>query len=121
MEWVGGDTTENLTPGAIWGYILAAASAIVLLCNAAEKIALAVKSAKAPVEKRDNEIEAIKQDISDIKKKLETDKQRLDDSANSNHVTQKALLALLEHGLHGNNVDQMTAAKKELETYLINH
>jgi hypothetical protein len=31
------------------------------------------------------------------------------------------MLALLEHGINGNNIDQMREAKKGVETYLISH
>ena len=50
---------ENFTPGEIWTTILAIASAFVLLSNAAEKIAKAVRAAKAPNEKQDERIKAL--------------------------------------------------------------
>lgn len=112
---------ENITPSALWSLVLAAASALVLIANAAEKIVLAVKAAKAPELKQDEEIQKLKADVKDIKAKLEKDKARLDDSQNANHITQEALLALLEHGLNGNNVEQMNKAKDKLQNYLINH
>ena len=47
------------------------------------------------------------------------DKARLDAIEEGNRVTQKALLALLSHGIDGNDVDSMRQAKGELEEYLI--
>lgn len=104
----------------IWAWVLAAASAIVLLSNAAEKIAKAVKAAKAPNEEQDRRLTAAEKDIADIKGFLANDKKRLDSLEEGNRVTQRALIALLGHGLDGNNQKEMAAAKADLESYLIN-
>lgn len=105
----------------IWAWVSAVLAGIVLVGNAADKIGKAWKAVKAPENSQNDRLDKVEKDVSDIKAKLERDNRRLDDNANANHVTQEALLALLEHGLHGNNIDQMTKAKKSLETYLINH
>lgn len=104
----------------VWAWVLAAASAIVLLSNAAEKIAKAVKAAKAPNEEQDRRLTAAEKDIADIKGFLANDKKRLDSLEEGNRVTQRALIALLGHGLDGNNQKEMASAKAELESYLIN-
>ena len=36
-----------------------------------------------------------------------------------NRVTQKAILALLAHGIDGNDIEAMQDAKKDMEKYLI--
>lgn len=112
---------DTITPGVIWGYILSAAGAIVLISNAIEKVIIGIKSVKAPEQKQNEEIQEIKKDVAEIKQNLEKDKARLDKSDDSNRVTQEALLALLEHGINGNNIDQMSKAKDNLQKYLINH
>lgn len=112
---------EHVTIGQLWPVILAAASALVLLANAAEKIVLAVKAIRAPEQHQSQQIRNLQAEVADMKDRLARDKARLDDSENANHVTQEALLALLEHGLNGNNVEQMTRAKSKLQNYLINH
>lgn len=104
----------------VWAWVLAAASAIVLLSNAAETIAKAVKAAKAPNEEQDRRLTAAEKDIADIKGFLANDKKRLDSLEEGNRVTQRALIALLGHGLDGNNQKEMAAAKADLESYLIN-
>ena len=104
----------------VWAWVLAAASAIVLLSNAAEKIAKAVKAAKAPNEAQDRRLTAAEKDIADIKGFLANDKKRLDSLEEGNRVTQRALIALLGHGLDGNNQKEMATAKADLESYLIN-
>lgn len=116
---------ENLNPWEVLlllgGLVMAAAGIINTVGTAAEKVAKAYKTAKAPEETQNERLEKVEAEIKEIKGKLDKDKERLDDSAKANHVTQEAILALLEHGLHGNNVQQMTTAKNNLEKYLINH
>ena len=111
---------ENWTPAEVWAAILAAASAIVLISNAAEKIAKAIKAAKAPGEQIDKRIEELEKRMEKAEKKLENDRQHFDAIDASNRVTQVALLALLDHGIDGNNLKQMQQAKEELQTHLIN-
>jgi len=108
------------TPAEIWAAILAAASAIVLLANAAEKIGKAVQNAKAPNLQQNQRIEALEKRMEAAEKKLDNDKHHFDAIDASNRVTQVALLALLDHGIDGNNIDQMQHAKEELQTHLIN-
>lgn len=104
-----------------WAWVSAILAGIVLIGNAAEKMGKAFKAVKAPETAQNDRLDKVEKDVRDIKEKLERDNRRLDDNANANHVTQEALLALLEHGLHGNNIDQMNQAKQHLEKYLINH
>lgn len=111
---------ENLTPTTIWTIILAAASAIVLLANAGEKIVAAVKAAKAPGNKQDARIEALENWRQTVDTKLNRDNDRLDSIEEGNRASQRALLALLDHGIDGNNIEQMHHAKEELQNHLIN-
>lgn len=111
---------ENMTPAQIWAAALAVASAIVLLLNAAEKIAKVVQAIKAPNAQQNERLEALEGRMNDVEKKLENDKRHFDAIDASNRVTQVALLALLDHGIDGNNIDQMQHAKEELQTHLIN-
>ena len=106
--------------GIVVGGILALAGAITTLGSAAEKVAKVIRAAKAPNAEQDRRLTAAENDIKDIKGFLANDKKRLDSLEGGNRVTQRALLALLGHGLDGNNQKQMLAAKEELETLLIN-
>jgi septal ring factor EnvC (AmiA/AmiB activator) len=104
-----------------WPTILAAASAIVLLSNAVEKIVKAVKAAKAPEQRQNDEINEIKKRLDSVEKELSRDEKHLKDVRECNHVITKGVLALLDHGINGNNIDQMKDARHDVETYLINH
>jgi hypothetical protein len=106
--------------GLVVGGVLAIAGAISTLGGAAEKIAKVIRAAKAPNDEQDRRITEAEKDIAEIKGFLKIDKKRLDALEEGNRVTQRALLALLGHGLDGNNQKQMEEARAELESHLIN-
>ncbi len=112
---------ENLTPALIIGGILALAGAISTIGTAVEKIVKVVRAAKAPEKAQNAEIEDIKIRLDRVEHKLENDKKQIADAKECNHVLTKGMLALLEHGINGNNIDQMRDAKNGVEAYLINH
>ena len=107
----------DLTPAEIWTGLLAAASAIVLLSNAAEKIGKAIQTAKAPNVRQDERITDLEDWRKGVDSKLAEDKKRLDIIDTGNRATH---LALLDHGIDGNNIEQMQHAKEELQNHLIN-
>jgi hypothetical protein len=110
---------QNLNPAEIWAVILAAASAFVLISNAVEKIVRAVKAAKAPNDRQNERLDELERELEEVKRKLNRDNDRLGDMDKGSRATMHAILALLDHGIDGNNIDQMKAAKVELLTYLI--
>ncbi len=116
---------ENLTIGqtviVVIGAILALCGAISTIGGAVEKIFKMVKTAKAPEQRQDDEIQGIKMRLDKVERKLENDKLAIADSKECNHVLTKGMLALLEHSINGNNLDQMKEARKDVNTYLINH
>lgn len=115
---------ENLSPGQLLvifcGIILAVAGAVNTLGSAAEKIAKAWRAAKAPNDTQDERLAALEHHMKEVDEYLAMDKRRLDTMDEGNRVTQRALLALLAHGIDGNNVEQMEKAKSALEEHLIN-
>lgn len=111
---------DNITPGAIMTLVLAGASGFVLIANAVEKIVKAVKAAKAPNLKQDERLNALEAWRADVDRKLMNDNIHLTNIDSDNRVTQRALLALLDHGIDGNNIEQMQHAKEELQDHLIN-
>lgn len=111
---------ENLTPGAIIAAVLAVASAVLLLAQAIEKIINAVKAARAPNLKQDERLDALEAWRAEVDRKLMNDNVHLANIDSDNRVTQRALLALLDHGIDGNNIKQMQHAKEELQDHLIN-
>ena len=105
----------------VWAWVLAAASAVVLLSNAIEKIIKAVKAANAPNIAQDEKIRKLDERLVVVEKHLRNDDTRLKLMEQEHRAVLQSLLALLDHGLGGNNIEQMKAAKKELVHSLTNH
>lgn len=111
---------DKMTPAEIWTAVLAMASAIVLLSNAAEKIGKAVQTAKAPNLEQNERLDKLERHMEEIDGYLDHDHKRIESIENGNRATQRALLALLDHGIDGNNIKQMQDAKEALQNHLIN-
>lgn len=101
-----------------WTLLLSGASAVVLIWSAVKTVLEIVKAAKAPNDKQNERIEALEawQKIVDVK--LNNDNERLDAIVSDNRITQRALLALLDHGIDGNNIKQMQDVKDDLYMHL---
>ena len=109
-----------MTPTTIWTTVLAIASAVVLLSNAAEKIVKAYKTARAPNDQQNERLDALEEWKRIVDHKLNRDNERLSNIEEGNRATARALLALLDHGIDGNNIKQMQDAKESLQNHLIN-
>lgn len=101
----------SFTPSEVWGWVLAACVAIVTIAGAAGVISKIIIAVKKPNKDQNQRLE-------NLEKWFETDKKGLASIEDGNRVTQRAILALLDHGLGGNNTDQMRKAKDALQTYL---
>ncbi len=102
-----------------WAVILAIASAILLIANAGEKIVQAIKAVQFPGKEQNNRLSALETWRKEVDTKLSNDNARFESLDQSNRVTQRALLALLDHSIDGNNIEQMQHAKEELQNHLI--
>ena len=134
---------ENLTPGQLFlvavGLLLAVAGFINTVGSALEKVAKALKAAKAPNEAQDErlaELESWRKEMdavnlparvdgletwrTEAKSMLTNDKRELAAIHDGMKVSHLAQLALLDHALNGNNIDQMQGAKDALQKYLAN-
>lgn len=115
---------ENMTPGqillALAGLLLAAAGFVNTVGSALDKIAKAVKAVKAPNAAQDDRLDELETRMDRVENKLNNDHARFEGMDTGNRITQRALLALLDHGIDGNNIEQMQHAKEELQNHLIN-
>ena len=115
---------ENLTPGEIVllviGGLLASAGFVNTVGAAVERIAKAVNAAKAPQATQDDRLDALEKWREDVDRRLDKGHQHFATLDDGSRVTQLALLALLDHGIDGNNITQMQHAKEELQNHLIN-
>jgi hypothetical protein len=121
----------NLTPGQIFlvciGVLLAIFGFINTAGNAVEKVVKVWRAAKAPNDRQDErlqEFEAWREEMEAWRKEvvqaLARDLKRFDNLDEGERITQRALLALLGHGIDGNNIEQMQKAQEALQEHLIN-
>lgn len=113
---------DNITPDGLWQafvVFVGLASVFVLLANAGEKIVKIRKAAKAPSAELSDRIDTLEDWREEIDRKLDSDKKRLDAIEEGNQASLYALLALLDHGIDGNNIQQMQDAKAALRHHLI--
>ena len=123
MERPAGSDGSGVIPMDNLAYIvagvLAVAGAISTLGGAANWIVKLVQVLKAPNAEQDKRLASLEKHMKEVDNYLAADKDRLDSIDESTRVTQRALLALLAHGIDGNHQKQMEDAKVELELYLI--
>ena len=98
---------------------LAVAGAISTVAGAGNWIVRFISAVKAPNAEQDRRLSELEKHMEKVDGFLAKDKQRLDGIDDSTRVTQRALLALLAHGIDGNHQKQMEEAKEELELHLI--
>lgn len=101
--------------GFLWfcGAICTVAAAAAVLYKAATK-------AKEPERVQNERLDALEKTVGKFETYFDRDKKRLDSLDEGNRVTQQALLALMSHAINGNDVEKLTRAKDDLESYLIN-
>lgn len=116
----------EITIGQIWQWFTMIMAGGALLAQAFNAIALGIRKMKSPnlqQDKRINEIESWKDGElrtwqESVEKRLGNDFEHLKKVDESNRVFGLALIALLDHGIAGNNVTQMENAKEELAKHL---
>lgn len=120
----------TFTISQVWAVILSICGGIVTI-SAAVSVALKIRQHfKKPnmeqneqISKLWDEVTSLKKETNDTKEQFlaffANDKKRLESIEEGNRVTQHALLALLSHGIDGNDTEALKSAKKALEKYLI--
>ena len=99
--------------------LLLLAGAIVTFEQAVNAVAGAIHHFRKPEETQDERIGTLeRKSVKDWERMNRTD-ERLDKIEEGNAITQRALLALLAHGIDGNDIEAMKQAKAELTDYLI--
>lgn len=106
-------------PSEAAGWLLGLCAAVVTVSAAATAVVQWVRAAKKPEADQDSRIAALEQRAARHDELFLNDKRRLESIENGNRVTQRAILALLDHGLDGNNTEQMRQAKDDLQRHLI--
>lgn len=110
-----------------WQITLAICGGALVLINFGNAIVNIVKSAKSPTTNLEERVTLIEKKLEfEIKAvfveydaRFGRDKAKIESIEEGNKVTQKALLALLEHSIDGNNTEGLKKAKESLSQYLI--
>jgi hypothetical protein len=109
----------SFTPAQLIAGILAIAAGISCVAAAIGWIVKWVQAARAPGKRVNDRLKAVEAQLEEHGKYLTNDKRRLEAIEEGSRVTQKAILALLSHGIDGNDIEAMRTAKAELQEYLI--
>lgn len=99
--------------------ILALCSAVVLISSAVQVILNWISKLSAPNKTQNERLDQIEATLTKHEEYFKRDLGKFDHMDNSNRVTQRAILALLEHSIDGNEVESLKKAKSELQDYLI--
>lgn len=99
--------------------IMFTVSDILWLAGAIVAISAAVKVIVECIDRMQKPNKTQDERIGKLEKKAIADYERLNKLDEGNTITQRALLALLAHGIDGNDIEAMRQAKEELTNYLI--
>lgn len=99
---------------AICGLILSIASVVTLIITI-------IRKAKAPEAKQNERLDALEKAVQKHDELFRNDLARFERMESGNRIMQKCMLALLSHGIDGNDIELMKQARSDLNEYLINH
>lgn len=110
-----------------WEITLVVLGGIITIFTVWEKIESRTKKIQEPTSNLEERVSLIERKLefeikgifAEYDMRFGRDKTRLDSIEDGNRVTQRALLALLEHSIDGNNTEALNKAKNELNDYLI--
>ena len=100
---------QNITLGEAWGWVLAAAGAILTLSKLFDLISAKLK----PNKEMSKKLEA-------HDRMLASDKARLDEQEKANAVIFRALYAQINHELSGNGDEILRRSRDEIQEFLTN-
>lgn len=109
----------SFTIAEAWAFLIYAAGTAAGLYAGGVAISKVIAAVKKPKTDQDKRITQLEARVNAMEGFLKNDKLRLDRMDEGQHVTMQALLALLDHNLDGNNIDQMQKAKEALQKHLI--
>ena len=98
---------------SVCSLITAIGAVIALIVQAARKV-------KEPNEIQNQRIAECEGRLTEVEKKLASDLDRFIEIEDGTAIIMTAILALLSHGIDGNDIQGMKDAKEELQNYLIN-
>lgn len=113
------DAQITFTVGQVLAGFLALCAGLSCIAVAISWIVKGVNKVREPEHKQDERITELERRVAKHDEFLDKDKERLEAIEEGNRVTQHALLALLAHGIDGNDIVALQKAKEKLQDYLI--
>ena len=113
------ETVISFTPGQLLAIILTFFGAVVTISGGVGVFINLRTKMKAPETRQDERLARLEQRVAEHDEYFKKDKIRIEMLEEGNKVTHKALLALLEHSIDGNNIESLKVAKEALKNYLI--
>ena len=113
------NTPIMLTPSDLIELFLGLCAAVTATAGAVGVIVTLINKAKTPNRMQNERLDKHEEWLKKHDAMLDNDNKRLNNLEKSGTITMKALLALLRHGIDGNDIESMKKVKSELEQYLI--
>lgn len=109
---------ENFTANDVWFAFVIVVVVLGAVLAVAEKIISVKKKIKEPETKQNDKLKELEYRVVKVENKLEFAEKHSDKIDSGIYVLMLGSLALLDHGLDGNNIDAMSEAKKKLQEHL---
>ena len=100
--------------------VIAVCSLITGIAAVIAVIVSLVKKAKEPNNVQNARLDRCENEIENLRDLLKEDNRRVEKIEEGNRIMQRCMLALLSHGIDGNDIAGMKKAKEDLQDYLIN-
>lgn len=109
---------EKFTANDIWFAFTVAVIVLGAVLAVAEKIISIKKKVKEPEQLQDDKLKELDLRVQKVENKLKYAEKHSDKIDDGIYVLMLGSLALLDHGLDGNNIEAMSEAKKKLQEHL---
>ena len=104
-----------------WAFIVAGIGLILTILNIVDKIVVIKERSHRPWEEMMNRLKGLEDWKKDVDRRLSEGDKRFDAIDKGNRVTQKVLLAILDHFLNDGNQEELKKARTELYDYMAEH
>lgn len=92
---------------------------VLTILNIIDRISLMKDRATAPHKEHEQRISYLENEVREIKSALSDDNERIVNLEKGGRVLLKSMGALLNHGIDGNNIEEMRVCREEVNDYLI--
>lgn len=110
----------SFTPGQLVAAIISICAGLSAVSGAIAIIVTGVRKMKAPEQEQNRRIAELERKVAAHDRMFDNDKQEFEELKKEQKIVLQSLLALLAHGVDGNEIHKMEKAKDELERYLLN-